>query len=277
MADRIVVVGGGLAGLAAAAELSSSVPVTLVERLPALGGVWEFDHPDVESLQEHCRRAGVEMVLGASAVRWQDHRLLVIGPGQVQWIPAAHLVFTGGSRPPTLAEMGVAGGRLAGAFPATVAHHLLEAGVRLGRQSVVLGGGEWADLVVPLLAEQGTVTVVGSSDPVHVSDTRIRRWPEYRATRLGGTSRVSSVDLASAQGVPVVVRCDCVVTAGELRPLRNVDGAVADSAADVSFIQPVEAHLDAEQVISRSRSAAADLTRIAVGALASSTPARGEA
>jgi len=266
VAERVVVVGGGLAGLAAAAELSATLPVTLVERLPAPGGVWEFDHPDVVALYGVSHRAGVEMILGASAVRWRHHRLLVIGPGQVRWIPATHLVFAGGSRPPTLAEMGVVGGRLAGTFPATVAHHLLEAGVTLGRRPVVLGGSEWADLVIPMLADRGTVTLVGRSGPLRSEtgrprdpEVRVRRWPDHRATRLNGSSRVSSVDLVAAEGVSTTVRCDCVVIAGGLRPLRNVDGAVGDTAVDVTYIQPVEAHLNAEQVISRSRNAAADL------------------
>ena len=262
MPDPVVVVGGGLSGLSSAAELALHGPVVVIERLPAPGGVWEFDHPAVVSLVRTCQQRGVRFVLGVVGVRWRDQRLLLIGPGHVEWMPAARLVFAGGTRPMTLAELRIAGGRLAGVFPATVAHHLLEAGVSLGRRPLVLGGGEWADLLVPLLMGRGPVTVVGDdpgADIVGAVDfslhqqSVVRRWPGHRATRVSGTSRVDRVELEGPSGHRQVVHCDCVVVAGELRPLRNVDGAVADSAPGVHFVQPTAPRQGADEVIAFGR------------------------
>ncbi len=262
MPDPVVVVGGGLSGLASAAELALHGPVVLVERLPAPGGVWEFDHPAVASLVRACKQRGVTFVLGVVGVRWRDKRLLLVGPGHVEWLPAARLVFAGGTRPMTLAELRIAGGRLAGVFPATVAHHLLEAGVSLGRRPLVLGGGEWADLLVPLLTSRGPVTLVGDdpgADSGAMQDSHlhqpslVRRWPGHRATRVSGTSRVDRVELEGASGHRQVVHCDCVVVAGELRPLRNVDGAVADDAVSVHFVQPTAPRQGADDVIAFGR------------------------
>ena len=69
MADRIVVVGAGIAGLAAALELAPSGEVELVERLPEVGGTWGFEHPLIAEL---CiRRIAPEIEPGAVHVRFR--------------------------------------------------------------------------------------------------------------------------------------------------------------------------------------------------------------
>ena len=47
---RVLVVGGGLAGMAAALELAVRARVSVIERLPAMGGTWGFEHPRAREL-----------------------------------------------------------------------------------------------------------------------------------------------------------------------------------------------------------------------------------
>jgi len=265
--EPVVVVGAGLSGLAAAAELAPIRPVTLVERLPAAGGTWEFDHPAVIDLVEACQQRGVSWLLGASALRWTDGRLLVVGPGQASRLSAAHLVFAGGRRPATAAELRIAGGRLAGVFAETVAHHLLEAGVVLGRQTVVVGDADLSTSILAHLARHGDVSVVGASIPsptttdpaarvAHSTPVPlpkgVRSWPGFRVLTITGTDRVSTVRIGDGR-VEFDLACDCVILAGPTRPWRNVDGAVGDDSPGVTFVQPDGAGLDADEFISTAR------------------------
>ncbi len=129
--NHIAVVGAGIAGMAARAE------VTVLDRLPMSGGVLPYDLPAVRELTARCRSAGVQWLLGTTAVRWDSGRLLTVGPSGIRWLDAAHLVFAGGARPATAAELMLAGPRLAGVLPAPVAIHLAEAKVTIGRQVVI--------------------------------------------------------------------------------------------------------------------------------------------
>ncbi|MGO1972214.1 MAG: FAD-dependent oxidoreductase [Propionibacteriaceae bacterium] len=258
-----MVVGGGLSGLAAAAELADQAQVCLVERLPAPGGVWEFEHPIVRELMARCESAGVEVLLGCSALRWSGNRLLVLGPGRVEWLEADHLVFAGGSRPATAAELGVAGGRLAGVFAATVAHHLLEAGVRLGRRPVVVGTASEAALVIPHLLKHGGATVVGGCPPNGVTGTplgshAIDWWPGYRPLRFTGADRVAMVQVGDGRA-EFELPCDSVVLAASPKPLRNIDGAVRDASSGVTFIQPLDPAATAAEVVLTARNAISSL------------------
>lgn len=248
--NTVVVVGAGLSGLAAAVELARTFSVVVVERLPAAGGVWGFDHPDVERLVRECASAGVELILGTSAIRWKDGRLLIFGPGRVEWLTAGSLVFAGGSRPATAAELGIAGGRLAGVFAATVAHHLLDANVLLGRRTAVVGTAEDAAIVLPHLSHDGTVTVIGGAAPPEAASQyagSVRWWPGFRPVRMTGSDRVDTLTVTDGR-TEFEIHCDCVILAGEPKPLRNVDGAVRDGSPDVFFIQPLDPALQASDV-----------------------------
>jgi len=250
VAERVVVVGAGLAGLTAATVLAQrGEQVTLVERLPSVGGVWGFDGPAIVSAEADCRRTGVVFHLGCSALRWTGERLLIVGPGDVQWLEADRLVFAGGSRPPTAAELGIAGGRLAGVFAATVAHHLLDAGVVLGRKPVIVGSPADAAIVLSHLAEHGHVTIVGgerSDRSGSIHDT-VDWWPGYRPLRLHGTDRVDLLDVSDGVAHSRLY-CDAVILAGPALPLRNIDGAVRDDSVGVTFVQPLEPALGATRL-----------------------------
>jgi hypothetical protein len=259
---RILVVGGGIAGLAAASALSDRATVRVVERLPAAGGTWEFDHPMVELLVDECIRRGVNMDCGHTALRWKAGRLLTIGPGRRSWIEADHLLFAGGTRPATPAELPVLGTRPAGLFVATVAHHLLEARVNLGWRLALCGSGYWADLVLRDLPPGTHVTHVGDGPspqaPPGVVITGLR---EHRPVEVLGRDRVVGLvteTTGPASRAATTVPCDAVVLAGDIRPLRNVDGAIVD-APDVTYVQPTDAVLTAQDVVEYANKAVAAL------------------
>jgi NADPH-dependent 2,4-dienoyl-CoA reductase/sulfur reductase-like enzyme len=255
----ITVVGAGIAGLAAAAELAERANVRIIERLPAPGGTWEFDHPVVEALVRDCDRRGVRMEWGHTALRWRDGRLLVIGPGRREWVTADHLVFAGGTRPATPAEIRLFGARAAGVFVATVAHHLLQGRVDLGRRIVLCGTGYWADVVVAHLPPGTVVELVGDGPlPPSPAGVTVHAWRGHSPVEVIGADRVQQLVIRSG-AESRVLPCDSVVLAGDLRPLRNVDGAIGD-APDVTYVQPTTATLTAEEAMEFAQKTVSALT-----------------
>ncbi len=234
-------VGAGVAGLAAAGELASRADVVVLDRLPVPGGVLPFDLPAVRALADRCRAAGVRWLLGTTAVRWDPGRLLTVGPQGIQWLDAVHLVFAGGCRPATAAEVPVAGPRLAGVLPAPVAIHLAEAGVTLGRRVVIVGAGDWARAARDAISGQRShivqITVVAPDPAGAIPFQRDAMISGWTPVAVSGRGRVSAVTLERA-GQRLVLDCDAVILAASARPLRNVDGAIFEPAPGVTYVQP---------------------------------------
>jgi D-hydroxyproline dehydrogenase subunit alpha len=260
----VLVVGAGLAGLSAAATMAAHGPVTVVERLPAPGGQAGFESPEVRVLVTECRAAGVRLIVGSTALRWTGGRLLVVGPTLSTWLNGDWLVYAGGSRPATPAEIRLTGGRLAGIFSATVAHHLLDAGIVLGRRPVVSGHSFWLDLILPQLREQGAQpTVVGASSDGGSGEGG--EWPAYRVIAVHGHARVERVTISDDRSVREI-EGDALVLAGDLRPLRNVDGAIRDGSVSTSFLQPLDDGMDPSTVVKFARAEAVRI-RAEMGAI----------
>ena len=257
MVERVAVVGAGIAGLAAAAELAESRAVTLVDRLPAVGGECGFDHPVVRSLEAASRERGASFLLGTTALRWSGGRLLVAAPGSIRWLDADRLVFAGGCRPGTAAELRLAGSRLAGVASATVAIHLLDAGVQLGRNPILLGETDFAAEVAGRLRRMGTpvrvVALEAAATPAYADEW----WPGWRGSRVRGIGRVAELEIARGDRREWLA-CDAVILADGIRPLRNIDGAVAE-LDPVTFIQLAGRHVTVEEVVAFARAAAVTL------------------
>jgi NADPH-dependent 2,4-dienoyl-CoA reductase/sulfur reductase-like enzyme len=251
--DQVAVVGAGVAGLAAAEELAPRASVVVLDRLPVPGGVLAYDHPAVRQLAGRCTWAGVRWLLGTTAVRWEQGRLLAVGPQGIEWLDADHLVMAGGCRPATAAELPVAGPRLAGVLPAPVAIHLAEAKVTLGRRVVIIGTGDWARAAAEAIAGQrGQVTAVAGEPGEQVAfkhDFLINGWTPVA---VSGRGRVSALTLERA-GQQHVLDCDAVILAASPRPLRNVDGAIFEPARGVTFVQPAAETGRWEEVASAAR------------------------
>ena len=264
----VVIVGAGVAGLAAAAELAPRARVTVLDRLPAVGGVLGSEHRLVRALEREATAAGATLTLGTTGARWEDGRLLAAGPDGIGRVAADMLVYAGGTRPATLAEGRVFGSRLAGVLPAPVVERLLDAEVLLGHRVVVAGGGHWARVVLELLARQPCAVTFAAEDP-RVAVGGAPGAPEliigWRLFAVNGRARIGEAVLERG-GRRMRVACDALVLAGGERPLRNVDGAVFDPAPGVAYIQPHGPGIDAAEVVATARSVAAGITLSAGGA-----------
>ena len=257
MSPRSVgVIGAGVAGLAAAIELSSSGSVTVYDRLPVAGGVLGYEDPLVGDLARRCHDAGVRWMLGTTTVRWARPRLLTVGPAGIRWVEHTHLIYAGGTRPATQAELGIAGPRLAGVLPATVALHFAEAKVLLGHQIVFVGTGDWAHAAARVIAEHPCQITVVASDGAATPEFRHEAlWSGWTPVSVAGAGRVSSLTL-ERDGVERSLSCDAVVLADRPRPLRNVDGAVLDPSEGVAFVQGVHERISARSAVAEAQAAA---------------------
>jgi hypothetical protein len=253
----LVVVGAGVSGLTIAGEVGRDAAVTIIDRLPAVGGVLGYEHPVICELELAARHRHVEMLLGSTALRWVENRLLVAGPRGIEWIEADCLAFCGGTRPSTAAELGIGGDRPAGVFSATVAIHLMEAGVRLGNTVVVVGSSDWSARAAHYLARQGAnvVGVLEAGEEVLIATNRI--WREWRLLEIHGAARVNHVLLARDR-FRQRVSCDAVVLGARLKALRNVDGAIQEGD-HVEYVQPVADLLNAQEVEAHARASASRL------------------
>lgn len=235
--NTVLVVGAGPSGLGCAIELAAARPVVLLERIPVAGGTASWDNPLVKNFTVDAQRAGVHFRLGQCAIRWEANQLLVAAPGRFDHLAGSHLFFAGGLRPATTADMRVTGDRPAGVVPATVAEHLLQAGVRLWRTVVIIGDGQWAHLVADRAKALGS-RVIALSDNAEWADERVDR-PEQWS--IIGRDRIQAVRLVTTDGV-LDVPCDGLVLAADPVPNRNIDGAVLPDSPSVTFIQPLTPH-----------------------------------
>lgn len=254
----VAVVGAGPSGLGCATGLAAHVPVVLVDRVPVVGGTAGWDRFDIRDLAAGAASLGVELRLGETAIRWSGQDLLVLGPGASSLVRAQHLFIAAGLRPATAADLGMTGDRPAGVIPATVAEHLLDAGVALWRTLVIVGDGPWASSVAERARRLGS-HVIAVADAASWADERLQR---PRQWSIVGRDRVQAVRL-HYEGVgpgSVDVECDAVVLAADPVPNRNVDGAVLPGAAGVTFVQPA-APLDVGGRFDAARRAASEWLR----------------
>lgn len=231
-----LIVGAGPSGLGCATALAREAPVLLFDRIPVTGGTAGWADPHIRRFTEAATSSGVQLRLGESALRWDGRHLLVAGPGRFERIEGRHLFFTGGLRPATVANLHIEGDRPAGVIPATVAEHLLHAGVRLWRTAVILGDGPWAKSVADACRHLGT-RVVAVSDTADWGDER-HDWPDQLS--IAGRDRVRHLRLRAPAGHELDIVCDAVVLAADPRPNRNIEGALLEESTGVTFFQPVD-------------------------------------
>jgi hypothetical protein len=229
-----LVVGAGPSGLGCAIALAAERAVVLFDRLPVAGGQAGWRDREVRDLVREAETAGVDFRLGGTASRWDGDRLLIAAPGKISWTSGGSLFYAGGLRPATAADIGLYGERPAGMLPATVAEHLLAAGVPLWRRPLIVGSGRWARRVAGLCRELGASVLAVAADAPD--------WADHVVDAAGGLEvvgrdHVRSVRAHSPAGV-LEVECDAVILASDPHPTRNVEGALRDGDLGVTFVQP---------------------------------------
>jgi hypothetical protein len=167
-------------------------------------------------------------------MRFDGTTLTVATPTGFRQIEGRQLVFAGGLRPATAANLCIDGDRPAGVHAATVAEHLLHTGVRLWHTAVILGDGPWSQPVATVCRRLGT-RVIGIAERAPWADERVE--PAPRLSILG-RQRITGVRLQRST-TDVTVNCDALILSGDARPNRNVIGALIESDDNVVFHQPV--------------------------------------
>jgi hypothetical protein len=239
MTAPLLVIGAGPTGLGCATELATARPVELIDRIPVPGGEAGWSAPEITALASDARRRGVRFRLGNTALRWEPGRLLIAGPGRIEWIPGERLFYAGGLRPATAADLHITGDRPAGVLPATVAHHLLTAQNRLWRRLAVIGDGPWAGPVAAH-AHAGGSTIIAITPDCDAPDWADEAITQAAQIIITGRDRVQAV--RARTGLQwTETACDGVVLTGSPRPNRTITGALADDTPGVTFIQPLAA------------------------------------
>jgi thioredoxin reductase len=247
MADQVVVIGAGPAGLAAATELRRRgvEEVIVIEREAEAGGIPRHanhtgfgvrDLRRVMSGPAYARRraalaasAGAELRLETMVTEWNGElSLLVTGPGgRSELSPAAVVLATGCRERPRSARL-VPGSRPAGVMTTSTLQQLVYLhGRSVGRRAVVVGAEHVSFSAIATLAHGGASTaalVTEHERHQSLAAFRIGAAIRYRApvrtrtaiTRIDGEARVEQVELTNLDsGQAQTVPCDLVIfTAG---------------------------------------------------------------
>jgi thioredoxin reductase len=250
MADGVVVVGGGPAGLAAAIELRrrGAGSVTVLERERGPGGIPRHANhtgfglldmkrvlPGPRYARRYGRlaeRAGVDVLTETTVTECGPGlRLRLTAPGGRRELdPAAVILATGCRERPRSARL-VPGARPAGVMTTSTLQQLVYLrGARVGRRAVVVGAEHVSFSAVATLAHGGaTVSALVTELPRHQSLAAFRigaairyRAPVWTRTALSairGERRVEAVELTELDsGRSRTVECDLVIFTADWIP-----------------------------------------------------------
>ncbi|MFF6776992.1 FAD-dependent oxidoreductase [Streptomyces sp. NPDC012637] len=232
----VLVVGGGPAGLAAAARLAAAGAgrVEVLERERAAGGV-----------PRHCARggfggstgpvfacravraavrAGAALRTGAGATGWAGPLTLeVTAPTGPERITARAVVLATGARERPRSARLVPGARPAGVLSTGELQQSVELfglrGERIGRRAVVVGSDPVARHAARTLRGAGVTVVATVAD--RPQGPRLGGGPVLRGAtvvELVGRGRLSGVVVRGADGRTGLLRCDTVVFTGDWLP-----------------------------------------------------------
>ncbi|GAA0253542.1 NAD(P)/FAD-dependent oxidoreductase [Cryptosporangium japonicum] len=247
--STVVIVGGGPAGLTAAAALAPSVDVLVLEREAETGGTPRHsDHPGyglrdlrrflsgpeyARRLTGRARRAGAALETSATVTGWAGDRALeVTSPRGRRVVTADAVVLATGARERPRSARLIPGDRPDGVYTTGQLQNLVHGHRRpVGRRAVVIGAElvSWSAVLTLRAAGCATVLMVSSyarpeifaSVGPAVSGVPVRA--RSRVVAIHGRGRVTSVDVEDLRtGERRRVPCDTVVTTGDWIPDHEI-------------------------------------------------------
>ncbi len=209
--DSVIVVGGGLAGVAASLEASRyGLRVLLVEHGDRIGGFLGLlggEHSErLRSLESSLSRAGVRVLTGSSYIGYYDEGHAVVRGSTVIVARRAPLVYAGGSESPPPVTIG---NDLPGVVSAQYILDLVSRGYKPRRVAVV-GDGWWGTEVAERLARLGTRVYLVARRP---SPTNSVEAVEAGEVAIKGSGRVEWLEVDGAS-----ISVDWVVSAVDEYP-----------------------------------------------------------
>ena len=253
----VVVIGGGPAGLAAAASArtAGAGSVLVIERDDALGGILnqcihngfglitfkeELTGPEYAARYEAlARESGVEFKLGTMVIDISGDRIVTCVSEQcgLETIGAGAVVLAMGCRERPAGALGIPGFRPAGVYTAGTAQRLVNIdGLMPGREVVILGSGDIGLIMARRMTLEGAhVACVAELMPFSgglkrnivqcLDDFGIPLLLSHTVTRIEGEKRVESVTLSEVDGkgrpIPgteVAYPCDTLLLSVGLLP-----------------------------------------------------------
>jgi thioredoxin reductase len=247
---RVAVIGGGPAGLTAAAALAGRVDgeVRVVEREPETGGIPRHsDHPGygvrdlhrflsgpayARRLTESARDVGARLHTEAQVTGWDgDLRLEVTSPRGRHVVEADAVVLATGARERPRAARRIPGDRPDGVLTTGQLQNLVHLHrAEVGRRAVVVGAEPVSWSAVLTLREAGCRTVAMTTEHPHGeayaafrlvgrAALRTQVLTRTRVVRINGRRRVESVLVEHLDtGHRMLLPCDTVVTTGDWIP-----------------------------------------------------------
>ena len=245
---RVLVIGGGPAGLAAAVGMAATDDVLVLEREARAGGVPRHcDHTGfgirdlrrmlrgpayAEAWRDRATGAGVELREGAMVTDWVgDRAVAVTSPGGRFEISADAVVLATGARERPRPARRIPGDRAEGVMTTGQLQQLVHLhGRSVGERAVVVGGELVSWSAVMTLREAGCRTVAMTT-PYEKAEAyslfrlagrtalRVPVRPRSRVVEIRGRGRVGEVVLERLDtGRRDVVECDTVVMTGDWVP-----------------------------------------------------------
>ncbi|TQS40648.1 NAD(P)/FAD-dependent oxidoreductase [Cryptosporangium phraense] len=237
MSGRVVIVGGGPAGLTAAAALASSAEVLVLEREAETGGIPRHsDHPGfglrdlhrflsgpeyARRLTRTARDAGAELETEAMVTGWAGAQALeVTSPRGRRVVTADAIVLATGARERPRAARLIPGDRPDGVYTTGQLQNLVHLHHReVGTRAVVIGAELVSWSAVLTLREAGCRTVLMTTEHEKAVTFGVPVRPASRVVAIHGKRRVTAVDVEDRRtGERRRVPCDTVITTGDWIP-----------------------------------------------------------
>lgn len=269
----VVIVGGGPAGLAAAAALAPDLSVVVLDREDRPGGIPRHCHHGgfgvrdlrrvlsgpayADRLVERALGAGADLRTQAMVTGWAGERALeVTSPRGREVLTPGAVVLATGARERSRAARFIAGSRVAGVYTTGALQQLVHLqGRRLEGRAVVVGAELVSWSAVLTLRQAGARPVLLTSTHARPEVYGPVRWgaraamgvtvvTRTRVAAIHGSGQVSAVELVNLDtGARTVVPCEIVVLTGDWVPDHELATSAALAADPVTRGPRVDAAL----------------------------------